>query len=95
MTVVLNPAGIAALFESQPVVRFVAETAELKVVAPTQKAVADYFQSAPSLRVDQDVGFHMDGSTATIGIRDAGSKSRRLARTGLIQKWLQAALESR
>ena len=95
MTVVLNEAAIAALFESPPVVAFVAETAEQKVDISTQQAVADYFRSAPTLRVDQDVGFHMQGSTAVVGIRDAGSKSRRLVRTGLFQKWLRASLESR
>jgi hypothetical protein len=93
VTVILNEAAIAALFESPPIVAFVASTAEQKVVIPTQQAVADYFQSAPSLRVDQDVGFSMDGSTAVVGIRDAGSKSRRLARTGLLAKWLQAAVD--
>ena len=97
MVVVLNEAALAALLETQegPVGRFVERQAE-RVVAQAQQNVRAYFASAPSLNVDQDVGLAMDGSTAVIGIRDAGEKSRRLARAqneGRVN-WLSDALEA-
>ena len=79
MTVVLNEAGLAALFKSVPVTQFVAGVAA-DVVRHAQSNVRGYYASAPTLNVDQDVGFAMDGSDAVIGIRDNGEKSRRLAR---------------
>ena len=97
MTVIINESVIAVLLESQdgPVGRFVARKAE-QVTAEAQRNVRGYFASAPALDVDQDVGFNMEGSTATIGIRDAGSKSRRLAQSqadGRIN-WLRSALDA-
>jgi len=96
MTVILNEAAIALLLEPQegPVGRFV-EREAVRVVEQAQRNVRSYFASAPSLDVDRDVDFQMEGSTATIGIRDAGSKSRRLAQgqaEGRIN-WLLPALE--
>jgi hypothetical protein len=95
VTVILNEAAIVALFESVPVVQFVERTAE-RVVIEAQRNVRAYFATAPSLDVDQDVGLQMDGSTATIGIKDAGNKSRRLARyqaEGSVN-WLRSALDA-
>lgn len=79
MTVTLNEAGLQALFNSPPVARFVAGVAS-DVVAQAQLNVRGYYHSAPGLNVDQDIGFSMEGPDAVIGIRDAGEKSRRLAR---------------
>lgn len=95
MTVVLNNAALAVLLESQegPVGRFI-ERQAARIVEQARQNVRGYFASAPSLNVDQDVGSDMDGSTAVIGIRDAGSKSRRLARAQADGKvnWLLDAL---
>lgn len=95
MSVILNEAGIARLFESLPVTAFVQRSAE-EVAAEAQRNVRAYFASAPTLDVDQDVGVSMQGSNATVGIRDAGSKSRRLARAQAEGKvnWLLGALEA-
>ena len=79
MTVVLNEAGLVALFQSAPVVRFVEGVAS-DVVAQAQLNVRGYYHTAPTLNVDQDIGLSMQGSDAVIGIRDNGEKSRRLAR---------------
>ena len=97
MTVVLNPAAMAALFESPPVVAFVERTAD-RVVAQAQQNVKDYFGTAPSLhgRVDQDVDTQMEGSSAVIGVKDAGNKARRLAakQADGTFPWLTRALAS-
>lgn len=98
MSVILNESGILALFERPTVVAFVERVTKEKVVTATQQAVVDYFHTAPSLNVDQDVDLEMRGSSAVVGIRDTRSdliesKGRRLARTGLIQKWLTAAVD--
>lgn len=97
MTVILNEAALRALLETEngPVGRFVENVAQ-RITAQAQQNVRSYFASAPSLDVDQDVGFSMDGSTATIGIRNAGSKSVRLAQSqaeGRVN-WLRDALEA-
>ena len=97
MTVILNEAAIAALLETEegPVGRYVKDLAE-RIVVQAQQNVRTYFATAPSLNVDQDVGFDMEGSTATIGIKDAGSKSRRLAKyqaEGSVN-WLRSAVDA-
>jgi hypothetical protein len=97
MTVVLNEAALAALLSSQegPVGRFVEGIAE-RVVLQAQQNVRSYFASSPTLDVDQDIGLSMDGSQATVGIRDAGTKARRLADAqaqGQIN-WLRDALSA-
>ena len=96
MSVILNEAAITALLNAPegPVARFVEREAN-KVVEAAQRNVRDYFSSAAALTVDRDVGLDMEGSTATVGIRDAGSKSRRLAARqadGRVN-WLVKALE--
>ncbi len=80
MTVVLNEAGLAALFESAPVIAFVDHSAQ-KIVDLAQANVRDYFGTAPSLhgRVDQEIEAQVEGSRVIVGIRDGGSKARRLA----------------
>jgi hypothetical protein len=97
VTVILNEAAIAALLETEegPVGRFVKDLAE-RIVVQAQQNVRTYFATAPTLSVDQDVGFDMEGSTATIGIKDAGSKSRRLAKyqaEGSVN-WLRSAVDA-
>jgi hypothetical protein len=96
VSVTLNPAALEALLttEEGPVGRFVADVAA-RVTAEAQKNVRVYFIAAPSLTVDQDIGFEMEGSSAVIGIRDAGSKARRLARGQAegSNNWLLKALE--
>ena len=68
------------------------------VVVEAQQNVKGYFGTAPSLhgRVDQDVDYEMEGSSATIGIRDAGNKAQRLAskQADGTFPWLQRALDS-
>lgn len=96
MSVTLFEPVLVALLDSEegPVGEFVSQVAAA-VTVQAQQNVRAYFASAPSLDVDQDVGFAMEGSTATIGIRDAGSKSRRLAQAqseGRVN-WLLSALE--
>ena len=97
VSVVLNELALANLLDTEtgPVGQRVAVLAA-RVTTQAQQNVRGYFASAPSLNVDQDVGFDMQGSTATIGIRDAGNKSRRLARAqaeGRVN-WLLSALEA-
>jgi hypothetical protein len=97
MSVTLYEPALRALLESQegPVGRYVQSLAE-DITLQAQLNVRYYFESAPMLDVDQDVDFIMEGSTATVGIRDAGNKSRRLARAQAEGKvnWLGAAVES-
>jgi hypothetical protein len=80
--ITLNEVALAALLETEdgPVGRHVQRVAQA-VVVEAQKNVQGYFGTAPSLfgRVDQDVDFEMEGSSATIGIRDGGNKAQRLA----------------
>ena len=80
MSVILNEAALTALLDTEegPVGRHMQEVSQ-RIVGKAQQNVRDYFQSAPSLNVDQDVGFDMEGSSAVIGIRDGGKKARRLA----------------
>lgn len=97
MSVILFEPALEALLDTEegPVGQFIQQLAA-QVTSQAQQNVRDYFVSAPSLNVDQDVGFDMEGSTAVVGIRDAGSKSRRLAQgqsDGLID-WLVAALQA-
>ena len=97
MSVKLNPLALNFLLDSEdgPVGEYVAVLGG-RVLAQAQQNVRAYFASAPSLNVDQDVGSDMLGSTAVIGIRDVGSKSRRLARAqaeGRVN-WLVDALEA-
>jgi hypothetical protein len=96
MPVVLLEPGLQALLDSQtgPVGLFVARIGA-EVTEKARANVRDYFHTAPSLTVDQDVGFDMEGSSARVGIRDGGSKSRRLAQAqqdGTVN-WLTRALE--
>lgn len=96
MSVILNEPALAVFLDSEegPVGEYVS-TLAAAITTRAQQNVRAYFASAPSLDVDQDVGFDMEGSTAIIGIQDAGSKSRRLAQAqseGRIN-WLLSALE--
>jgi hypothetical protein len=95
MSVILNEGAITRLFEAEngPVGRFVGRISS-RVVFQAQLNVRDYFHSAPSLNVDGDIGLSMEGSTAVIGIKDAGNKSRRLARAQAEGKvnWLKDAV---
>ncbi len=99
MTVVLSEAAITKLFETPqgPVARFVERVAD-EVVAEARANIRDYFGTAPSLHgtVDQEVGVDMEGSDATVGIRDGGNKSRRLAayQADGSFNWLQRALDT-
>jgi hypothetical protein len=96
MTVVLNEAALAALLDTPEgrVGQLVASKAAI-VVQKARVNVRDYFQSAPTLTVDQDIDFEMLGSSAIVGIRDAGSKARRIARAQAEGRfdWLLKALE--
>ena len=100
MTVILNDAAITRLFEAPngPVARFVEDIA-VDVVAAVQQDVRFYFATAPTLDVDQDVSFIQQGSTAIIGVKNTDaahsreSKSRRLQRLGLWEKWFKDRLQ--
>lgn len=78
MSVILNEAGIARLFEAPegPVARFVGRTAEA-VVALAQVQFDEYFHGV--LPAERDIGFSMNGSRATIGYVSGKSKTQRLA----------------
>ena len=96
-TVVVNEAAVRLLLESEagPVARFVASVAQ-QVTVQAQGNVRAYFWTAPTLTVDEDVGFEMRGADAIVGIRDNGEKSRRLARDQAQRKvnWLTGALDA-
>jgi hypothetical protein len=98
MSVTLYEPALRILLESQegPVGRYV-ERLAARIEIEAQQNVKDYFGGAPSLqgRVDQDIDFIMEGSTATIGIRDGGNKSRRIARYQAEGRfnWLSRAVE--
>ena len=81
MNVTLNEAGISAFFEAEggPVATYIAGLAAA-VTTEAQANARRYFGGAPSLTIEQDIGFSMEGADAIIGIQNAGSKSRRLAR---------------
>ena len=99
MSVTLYETALEALLDTQegPVGRYVERLAQ-RIEAQAQQNVKTYFGSAPSLegRVDQDIDYIMEGSTATVGIRDGGSKSRRIARYQSEGRfnWLSNAVES-
>jgi hypothetical protein len=97
MTVVLNEAALKMLLDSEtgPVGLFIAAKAQ-QITLAAQNNVRNYFWTAPTLTVDQDVGFVMQGSNAIVGIRDGGEKSRRLATSQAQGKvnWLTSALEA-
>lgn len=82
MSVILNEVALKALLETEdgPVGRHVERMAAVVVEAERANVIA-YFGKAPSLhgRVDQEVDYEMQGSSAVIGIRDRGNKTRRLA----------------
>ena len=96
MTVILNEAALVALLDTQegPVGQHVQRLAAA-VEIQAQNNLKAYFIGAPSVDVDRDVAVEMDGSTAVIGIRDAGNKSRRMAQyqaEGRVN-WLTGALD--
>jgi hypothetical protein len=99
VSVTLYEPALRALLDSQegPVGQYVQRLAT-RIEIEAQQNVKDYFGGAPSLqgRVDQDIDFIMEGSTATIGIRDSGNKSRRIARYQAEGRfnWLSRAVES-
>lgn len=99
MSVILNEAAITALLESQegPVGRFVENLAR-DITEDAQANVRDYFHGAPSVTVDRDVDFLMEGSSAVIGIRPEGQKAERLARSqneGRVNWLLNALAQAR
>ena len=80
MSVTLYEGALRALLETQegPVGRYVERIAEAMVVQ-AELQFDDYFWRA-NLPARQNIGFSMQGSTATVGYRsDAGSKAQRLA----------------
>ena len=97
MSVILNEGALALLLETQegPVGRFV-ESVARDITEQAQANVRDYFHGAPSVTVDQDVDFKMDGSSAVIGIRPEGNKAERLARMQSEGRfdWLKRAVEA-
>lgn len=89
--------ALARLLDSQEgeIGRFMEGVAQAVTLRAGQNVNA-YFHSAPSLDVGADVDYEMEGSTAAVGIRDAGSKSRRMARAQAEGKvnWLADAIDS-
>ena len=97
MTVTLIETGLANLLEhpAGPVSLFVHSVAD-EIVDEASKNVRDYFQSAPTLNVHDDVGKETLGEIVAVGIRNAGTKSRRMAAAqanGTVG-WLARAQES-
>ena len=80
MSVTLYEANLRALLDSQegPVGRYV-EALARRVVADAENKFDDYFANA-NLPDIENVGFQMEGSSATIGYKDVGNKARRLAK---------------
>ena len=97
MTVVLNEAVLARLLETQdgPVGRHVEGKAQ-EVVQAAQQNLRTYFAGAPTVGVDRDVGYLMDGSSALVGIVESGGKAARMAQAQQEGKvnWLLNALRS-
>lgn len=95
MSVTLYEPALEALLDSQegPVGQYVQRIAGA-VTQQAQANVRAYFHSAPTLTVDQDVDMEMQGSTAVVGIKDGGSKARRIARAQAAGTftWLSDAL---
>jgi hypothetical protein len=97
--VVIHQDAIDKLLAGPEITRFVEGKAR-EITESVQKEVVGYFTGedhyAPDLAYDvaDDVDFTMDGSSAVIGIRDKGSKSRRLVDKGLMEKWLLRAKEA-
>src|SRR5688572_9879758 len=97
MSVTLNEAALERLLDSPdgPVGRRVQQLSQA-IVLDAQQNVRAYFGNAPGVTADQDVDYEMiDGSTAVIGIREVGNKSRRLAAAQEQGKvnWLLSAFE--
>ena len=80
MSVTLYEGALRALLETEdgPVGQYVAARAVI-VTAEARRNVRAYFWRAPTLFVDEDVDYAMQGSSAVIGIRPAGDKAERLA----------------
>lgn len=98
MGVIFNEPGLAALLESPngPVGRYVTQIAE-EMVEQARAEVRDYFHTAPSITVDQDVIAQPVGpNEIEVGMRDAGDKARRLADMQIrgTFNWLGRARES-
>jgi len=100
VSVILNEPAIAALFETPEgaVARFVQREAE-KVADAMRDDVRSYFVGA-NTGVEDDVDVEMDGSTATVGLRNdpqhrhtsgGESKSERYARLGRFAQTRSAA----
>jgi hypothetical protein len=98
MTVTLNEVALLALLESQegPVGQEIQRRAEL-VAEAMRKDVSGYY---PGIGVEDDVGVEMEGSTATVGLRNdpsgrhftlGESKAERYARTGRFENTLNIA----
>ena len=80
MSVTLYEPALRALLDSQegPVGQYIQRLA-VRVVADAENSFDAYFAAA-NLPDMENVGYDMEGSSATIGYKDAGNKSRRLAR---------------
>ena len=100
MSVILNEAAIALLMETEegPVGLFVRREAD-KVADAMRNDVRSYFVGA-NTGVEDDVDVSMDGSTATVGLRNdpqhrhtsgGESKSERYARLGRFSQTRSAA----
>ena len=101
MSIILNEAGLRALLDTteSPVGAFVAKIAD-DVAKRAGGIAADYYGKAPTLGIEDDIAFSMDGSSAVVGYAPkgkSGTKSRILAskeRDGsLVQPPLQTALK--
>jgi hypothetical protein len=98
VSVTLYEPALRALLESQegPVGRYI-QTLAVRVVARAEDNFDEYFAAA-NLPDMENVGYSMDGSSATIGYKDVGNKSRRLARAEAEGKLrnppIQSALQS-
>ena len=98
MSVILNESALTALLEKPggPVARLVEREAE-KIAQQMRKDVGEYF---PGIGVEDDVDVEMEGSSATVGLRNdplgrhtspGEGKSERYARTGRFENTRRAA----
>ena len=93
MTVVLNEAGIAALFESAPVVAFVERAAREEILPEMREDIRSYFKGAETT-VEDDVDVQIENGRVIAGLRNdprgrsthTESKSARYARVGQWEK---------
>ncbi len=92
MSVILNEAAITKLFNAPegPVARFVGKVAG-EVRDAGAKFIDQYYESAETLHVGDDLTVEMDGSTALVHLvpdpDTSGEKAERVAKVQVLGTW--------